>query len=74
VRLVESVREVLDEAIAMGGTTLRDYVNSRGEEGDFAQGLLVYGRAGEGCRVCATPIRQSRTGQRSTFFCPACQR
>jgi formamidopyrimidine-DNA glycosylase len=74
VRLVQSVREVLDEAIAMGGTTLRDYVNSHGEEGEFAHGLFVYGRAGEACRVCTTPIRLSRTGQRSTFFCPVCQR
>jgi formamidopyrimidine-DNA glycosylase len=73
-RLVQSVRDVLNEAIAMGGTTLRDYVDSRGEQGEFAQNLFVYGRAGEACRICAAPIRASRTGQRSTFFCPVCQR
>lgn len=71
--LVVSIREVLAEAIAIGGTTLRDYVNADGLPGYFRQKLAVYERVGEPCRSCATPIRQVLQGQRSTYFCPACQ-
>ena len=73
-RLVTSVREVLSEAIAKGGSTLRDYVDSRGEPGCFQLDYRVYGRDGLACRVCKGTIRQRRQGQRSTFWCPACQR
>ena len=73
-RLVTAVREVLSEAIAKGGSTLRDYVDSRGEPGYFQLEYHVYGRDGLPCRVCKGPIRQRRQGQRSTFWCPACQR
>jgi formamidopyrimidine-DNA glycosylase len=73
-RLAASVREVLGEAVALGGTTLRDFHNGDGEPGYFAQELRVYDRAGEPCRSCGTPIRQVTQGQRSTFFCPRCQR
>ncbi|MBM4200014.1 MAG: bifunctional DNA-formamidopyrimidine glycosylase/DNA-(apurinic or apyrimidinic site) lyase [Gammaproteobacteria bacterium] len=73
-RLAGSVREVLEAALAAGGTTLRDFVNERGSPGYFKQTLAVYGRTGESCRVCNAPIRTVRTGQRSTFFCPRCQR
>jgi formamidopyrimidine-DNA glycosylase len=73
-RLVEAVREVLGEAIRQGGTTLRDYVNSEGTPGYFRQKLHVYERAGEPCRRCGTPVRQIVQGQRSTYFCPVCQR
>jgi len=73
-RLVASVREVLTEAIAKGGSTLRDYVDSRGEPGYFQLDYHVYGREGLACRACKGPIRQRRQGQRSTFWCPACQR
>ena len=71
--LVEAVREVLDDAIRQGGTTLRDYVNAEGTPGYFRQKLYVYERAGEPCRRCRTPIRQRVQGQRSTYWCPACQ-
>lgn len=72
-RLANGVREVLTEAIRQGGTTLRDFAWGDGQPGYFAQELRVYGRKGEPCRRCATPIRQIVQGQRSTFFCPRCQ-
>jgi len=73
-RLVAAVQETLSEAIAKGGSTLRDYVDSRGEPGRFQLGYHVYGRAGEPCRICATTIRVVRLGGRATFYCPVCQR
>ncbi|QGU31938.1 bifunctional DNA-formamidopyrimidine glycosylase/DNA-(apurinic or apyrimidinic site) lyase [Thermochromatium tepidum] len=72
-RLAETIRLVLGAAIEQGGTTLRDFVNESGAPGYFAQSLRVYGRAGEPCRVCGTPIQQQRIGQRSSFYCPRCQ-
>jgi len=74
VRLVAAIRRVLGAAIKVGGTTLRDYVNADGLPGYFRQKLFVYERAGEPCRVCQTPIRQRVQGQRSTYWCPTCQR
>lgn len=73
-RLAGEVRRILEYAITRGGTTLRDFLSPDGEPGYFEQELFVYGRAGEPCRVCATPIRSVRIGQRSTFYCPHCQR
>ena len=73
-RLVDAVRAVLTEAIAKGGSTLRDYVDSSGEPGYFQLDYHVYGRAGEACRVCGAPIKLRRQGQRATFYCPRCQR
>jgi formamidopyrimidine-DNA glycosylase len=73
-RIVDAIREVLDAAIEQGGTTLRDYVNTDGTPGYFRQKLFVYERTGEPCRRCSTPIRHLVQGQRSTYFCPACQR
>lgn len=73
-RLAEAIREVLQQAIAQGGTTLRDFVNASGKPGYFQQTLAVYGREGEPCRICGGPIRAVRLGQRSTFYCPRCQR
>jgi len=73
-RLCTAVKDVLSEAIVAGGTTLRDYVDPTGMPGYFRQRLYVYERAGEPCRLCRTPIRQIRQGQRSTYYCPACQR
>ncbi|MBF0628508.1 MAG: bifunctional DNA-formamidopyrimidine glycosylase/DNA-(apurinic or apyrimidinic site) lyase [Magnetococcales bacterium] len=72
-RLVRAIRQVLQAAIVQGGTTLRDYRQSDGTPGYFALHLNVYGRSGEPCRVCATPIALLRLGQRSAFFCPRCQ-
>ena len=73
-RLAECIRRVLREAISDGGTTLRDFVAADGRPGCFGRRLRVYGRGGEACERCRVPIRQRRIGQRSSFYCPACQR
>jgi formamidopyrimidine-DNA glycosylase len=72
--LAAAIKDVLREAIEIGGTTLRDYVNADGIPGYFRQKLNVYERAGEPCRVCATPVKHCIQGARSTYWCPACQR
>jgi len=74
VRLVKAVKAVLHAAIRAGGTTLRDYVNADGAPGYFRQKLFVYERASDPCRKCKTPIKQLKQGQRSTYYCPRCQR
>ena len=74
VRLHGAVREVLARAVERGGSTLRDFSNIDGQSGHFQLEATVYGRTGEPCRVCSTPIKQIRQGQRSTFFCPQCQK
>jgi formamidopyrimidine-DNA glycosylase len=73
-RLVGEVRATLADAIAKGGSTLRDYVDSHGEPGYFQLEYFVYGREGLPCRVCSAPIRRVRLGGRATLFCPRCQR
>ena len=73
-RLAGCIRRVLREAISEGGTTLRDFVAADGRPGYFGRRLRVYGRGGEACERCQVPIRQRRIGQRSSFYCPACQR
>jgi|SRR5450432_3192980 len=73
-RLADEIRRVLAHAITRGGTTLRDFISPDGVPGYFAQELFVYGRTGEPCKVCGTPIRAIMLGQRSTFYCPHCQR
>jgi formamidopyrimidine-DNA glycosylase len=72
--LVRAIKDVLSEAIKIGGTTLRDYVNAEGTPGYFSQRLYVYERSKEPCRVCKSPIRQFTQGQRSTYWCASCQR
>lgn len=71
--LVDVIREILQTAIALGGSTLRDYVNASGETGYFQQTLLAYGRAGQPCTHCKTPIQTLKLGQRASAFCPVCQ-
>jgi formamidopyrimidine-DNA glycosylase len=73
-RLREVIREVLARAVTKGGSTLRDFSNAQGESGYFQLEAMVYGREGQPCRVCATPIAAIRQGQRSTFFCLHCQK
>ena len=73
-RLVDTVRETLEKALKAGGSSLRDFVHSDGSSGYFQQAYFVYGRDGLPCRVCATTIRVKRMGQRSTFYCPSCQK
>lgn len=73
-RIVQAVRAVLAEAIAMGGSTLRDFVGADGAQGYFMLDACVYNRAGMACKVCGTSIRRIVQGQRATYFCPRCQR
>ena len=73
-RLAEAVRSTLEDALAAGGSSLRDFVQSDGSPGYFQQHYFVYDRAGEPCRVCGTPVRRVVQGQRATYYCPACQR
>jgi formamidopyrimidine-DNA glycosylase len=73
-RLHAAVREILARAVERGGSTLRDFSNIDGQGGYFQLEATVYGRAGAPCRVCGTAIRQVRQGQRSTYFCPSCQK
>ena len=73
-RLAACIRKVLRAAIRQGGTTLRDFSDGDGRPGYFAQRLAVYGREGLPCPTCGAAIRCLRQAQRSTYFCPACQR
>src|SRR2546427_553232 len=73
-RLAAGVREPVARALGLGGSTLRDFRDTHGMAGEFQLRAQVYGRAGEPCRVCGTPIRRLVQGQRATFFCPGCQR
>jgi len=73
ITLVTAIKSVLTEAIAQGGTTLRDFVDGEGKPGYFQQSLQVYGRGGAACPRCTNPIREQRIGQRSSFYCPRCQ-
>jgi len=72
-RLAKTIRVVLEQAIEMGGTTLRDFVNQDGNPGYFKQSLNVYGRGGLPCPRCGESLKGVRTGQRATVFCPKCQ-
>jgi len=73
-QLASHIRTVLAAAIAQGGTTLRDFVGGDGKPGYFAQQLWVYGRSGQPCKRCGTPLRERRIAQRSSVYCIACQR
>lgn len=72
--VVAATKEVLAGAVAQGGTTLRDFVGGDGKPGYFRQQLRAYGRGGEPCRGCAAPLREVRLAQRTTVYCPRCQR
>ena len=69
-----AIRDVLEHAIRRGGTTLRDFINSSGEPGYFAQELLVYDREGHACFRCNAMVKRKVMGQRSSYYCPRCQR
>ena len=73
-RLAQALRQVLGAALEAGGTTLRDFKDAHGVAGSFQLQAQVYGREGEPCRVCGTPIRRIVQAQRSTYFCPQCQK
>ncbi len=73
-RLAAAIKSTLGQALEAGGSSLRDFVHSDGTSGYFQQSYYVYGRAGMPCRSCGATIRQLRQGQRSTFYCPSCQK
>jgi formamidopyrimidine-DNA glycosylase len=72
-KIVEQSRTILSEAIACGGSTIANYLNSHGEKGLFQTRLRVYGRADAPCPDCRQPIRRIRLGGRASYFCPHCQ-
>ncbi len=72
--LVENIKTILAESIKSGGTTIRDFEGADGKLGYFVQNLMVYGHEGEKCKVCGHEIKRIVQGQRSTFFCPHCQK
>jgi formamidopyrimidine-DNA glycosylase len=73
-RLHAAIRAVLARAVEKGGSTLRDFSSANGDAGHFQLEAMVYAREGQPCRVCASPIKSLRQGQRSTFYCPTCQK
>ena len=73
-KLLTCVKEVLHEAIALGGSSISDYVDADGEEGFFQLQHRVYGREGEPCLVCKTPIKRIVIAGRSSHYCPTCQK
>jgi formamidopyrimidine-DNA glycosylase len=73
-KLHSAIVEVLTRAVAQGGSSLKDFVSAEGRTGYFQLEAAVYGRAGEPCRVCSTPIKSMVQGQRTTFYCPVCQK
>ncbi len=73
-RLVQTIKEVLREAINRGGSSLRDFIHSDGSSGYFQQHYFVYGRKDEACKQCGALIKHIKQGQRSSFYCPLCQK
>jgi formamidopyrimidine-DNA glycosylase len=73
-RLLQAVRDTLAQALALGGSTLRDFRDAHGMSGGFQLQAQVYGREGEPCPRCGAPVRRRLIGQRSTYYCAACQR
>ncbi len=73
-RLALAIREVLARALTLGGSTLRDFRDAHGMAGAFQEQAKVYGRAGQACTACTSTVRRIVQAQRSTFFCPTCQR
>jgi formamidopyrimidine-DNA glycosylase len=74
IRLANAVRLILKKAIDAGGSSLKDFVNSEGDPGHFMVQTKAYDRKDQPCKVCKTPIKQIVQGQRSTYFCPQCQK
>ena len=72
--LADATRQVVDEAIEHGGSSISDFLDANGQPGSYQHRRRVYDRAKEPCVRCATPIRVCVVGQRSSFYCPSCQR
>jgi formamidopyrimidine-DNA glycosylase len=73
-RLARTIRQVLDRSIETGGASIRDYVAPDGSDGGYQFECWVYARKGEPCRRCGEAIRRIVVGQRSTHYCPSCQK
>jgi formamidopyrimidine-DNA glycosylase len=73
-RLHAVIRDVLQRAVDRGGSTLRNFSNADGQAGHFQLETMVYGRGDAPCKICGTAIKMIRQGQRSTFYCPICQK
>jgi formamidopyrimidine-DNA glycosylase len=73
-RLADAVKATLEDALAAGGSTLRNFAAADGRPGHFQNKYFVYDRGGQACRVCTAPVRQVTQGQRSTYFCLRCQK
>lgn len=73
-RLAQEIKATLNDALAAGGSSLRDFFGADGNPGYFQQSYFVYGRTGEPCRVCGGAVKTIKQGQRSTFYCPVCQK
>ncbi|MEY3743389.1 MAG: hypothetical protein RLZZ541_444 [Pseudomonadota bacterium] len=73
-RLVVAIKSTLRDALAAGGSSLRDFLSTDGSPGYFQQAYFAYARTGQPCKICANPIKNIRLGQRSTFYCDVCQR
>jgi formamidopyrimidine-DNA glycosylase len=71
--LLQKIRKILKQAIALGGTTLKDFLDPLGKSGTFVNLLKIYGKAQQSCSCCNTSIEQLKIGQRTTFYCPNCQ-
>jgi formamidopyrimidine-DNA glycosylase len=72
--LHDEIVATLSEAVTKGGSTIRSYVNSQGQIGMFQLDLYAYGRKGEACKKCGTPLEKTTVGGRGTHYCPNCQR
>jgi formamidopyrimidine-DNA glycosylase len=72
-RLAKAIQTVLSNAIDLGGSTLRDYTNSEGVNGNYQHQAFVYGRTGKSCLICQSAIERIKIGGRSSHFCPTCQ-
>ena len=72
--LVDSIKTILRQAIKQGGTTIKDFTSAEGKPGYFAQNLKVYGRENKECFSCGNTIKHLVQAQRSSYYCPTCQR
>lgn len=73
-KLFAAIQQVLTRAVERGGSTLRDFTDTNGQAGHFQLEAMVYARDGQPCKRCTAPIKLLRQGQRSSFFCPVCQK
>jgi formamidopyrimidine-DNA glycosylase len=72
-RLADQIKLVLEKAIKLGGSSVRDYTDSRGVNGNYQNDASVYGRTGQPCRICGESIKRLKLAGRSTHYCPKCQ-